>query len=343
VNKVKTIICALVLVGVSTGAQAQGFDKAGTAGFQTLKLGIGARAAAIGEAFVAMADDPTAAYWNPAGLARQGLGVHASTIYWPADINISSVIVNMPSSIGSFAFQATMMSSGYMTQRTEFRPEGDGNVFDMTEQIFGASYARSFTDKFSFGVTAKIMRQNVGGNLFFSEYSDETWAFDVGTLYKITPSLVMGMSAQNFGPDLGYDFDNDGDGLLNEDPTDQIDNDLDGLIDEDDPEATQPLPLMFQVGVAYTLYESGPSKFVTMLKGLHFNDNREEVSVGGEYSIMKMLFLRGGYRMNRDVGTWTAGAGVQIPLAQNGLSVDYAYSDLGFLSQAHRASLTVQF
>ncbi len=337
VNKVFTFICAVALLGLTAGAHAQGFDKAGTAGFQTLKLGIGARAAAVGESFVAMADDPTAAYWNPAGLARQGLGVHVSTIDWPADISVNSVIVNIPSPMGSFAFQATMMQSGYMIERTEFLPEGNGKVFNATEQVFGLSYARALTDRFSFGITGKYLRQDL------ADYDDATWAFDVGTLYRVTPKLTMGMSAQNFGPDLGYTYNNDGDGETDEDPLDQIDNDLDGLVDEDGPEALEPLPLMFQVGVAYTLYESGPSKLVTSLKGLHFNDNREEVAVGGEYSVMEMLFLRGGYRFYRDVGNWTAGVGVQIPLAQNGVSVDYAYSELGHLSQAHRASLTLQF
>ncbi|MEW6753483.1 MAG: hypothetical protein AB1505_21240 [Candidatus Latescibacterota bacterium] len=42
-----------------------------------LALGAGARALALGSAYVALAEDATAAYWNPAGLARvQGRQVH---------------------------------------------------------------------------------------------------------------------------------------------------------------------------------------------------------------------------------------------------------------------------
>ncbi len=336
-KKVGTIICAMALLGLVTGANAQGFDKAGTAGFQSLKLGVGARAAAMGESFVAIADDPSAAFWNPAGLARQGIGVTAATIDWPAEINISSLVVNVPTPLGAFAFQTTIMSSGYMLRRTEYLPEGDGTVFDAGEQIFALSYARAFTDKFSFGITGKFLRQDLAG------FEQSTWAFDVGTLYRISPKLTMGMSASNFGPDLGYKYDNDGDGVTNEDPHDQMDNDGDGKVDEDGPEARQPLPLVFQVGVAYTLLESESSTFVASLKGAHYNDNREEIALGGEYGVMNILFLRGGYRFNHDVGTWTAGVGVQIPLGQNGIRVDYAYSDLGYLNQAHRASLTLQF
>ena len=41
----------------------------GTTTAQFLKLGVGARAIGMGEAYSAIADDPTAIYWNPAGLA----------------------------------------------------------------------------------------------------------------------------------------------------------------------------------------------------------------------------------------------------------------------------------
>jgi len=337
VKRLGTLICAVLLLGWAGTIQAQGFDKAGTVGFQTLKLGIGARAAALGESFVAMADDPSAAYWNPAGLARQGLGAHFSTLQWPADIAVNTAIVTIPTPVGAIAASGTMMTTGYMIERTEFQPEGNGKVFTFAENVFALSWARALTDRFSFGITGKYLHQRL------ADYTNQTWAFDVGTLYMITPRLWIGMSAQNFGPDLGYSYDNDHDGQTNEDPNDQMDNDKDGRIDEDGPEASEPLPLMFQVGLAYTAWQSGPNKLVTAIKGLHFNDNREEVSVGGEYSIVNMLFLRGGYRFNRDIGTWTAGAGVRIPFGVGAAMVDYAYSELGYLTQAHRASLTLTF
>ncbi len=46
-----------------------------------LKIGVGARALGMGEAYVAVADDPSAAYWNPAGLVfvqnREVQAMHA--------------------------------------------------------------------------------------------------------------------------------------------------------------------------------------------------------------------------------------------------------------------------
>src|SRR5579864_5665137 len=42
----------------------------GTTTANFLKLGVGARAEAMGEAYTAVADDATALHWNPAGITR---------------------------------------------------------------------------------------------------------------------------------------------------------------------------------------------------------------------------------------------------------------------------------
>jgi len=75
-----------IVASVCTPSQAL-FTKIGMAGLTFLKIGVG-RSSGMGDAFVAVADDATAAYWNPAGLAlvtgRQALVNHVD---WIADIN----------------------------------------------------------------------------------------------------------------------------------------------------------------------------------------------------------------------------------------------------------------
>ena len=71
----KKIIYILLLLLFFGNANAQlfpvlGGQRAGISTAQFLKIGVGGRAAALGESFVAIANDASALYWNPAGLAQ---------------------------------------------------------------------------------------------------------------------------------------------------------------------------------------------------------------------------------------------------------------------------------
>src|SRR5512136_2375710 len=47
-----------------------GAQRAGTATAQFLKIGVGARATAMGETFVSVANDASCLYWNPAAMTQ---------------------------------------------------------------------------------------------------------------------------------------------------------------------------------------------------------------------------------------------------------------------------------
>ncbi len=65
-----------------------GGQRAGISTAQFLKIGVGGRAAALGEAFMAISDDASALYWNPAGLAQFTKNqVIFSHNIWVVDIN----------------------------------------------------------------------------------------------------------------------------------------------------------------------------------------------------------------------------------------------------------------
>jgi len=67
----KTFPCFLSVLLIQSIACADfNSDARGTTTANFLKLGVGARAMGMGEAYSAVADDATALYWNPAGLAR---------------------------------------------------------------------------------------------------------------------------------------------------------------------------------------------------------------------------------------------------------------------------------
>src|SRR5215471_4820039 len=90
---------ALAVAPVSARAQSSlGGQRAGTSSATFLRIGVGARAVGMGETFVAVANDPSAIYWNPAGLASlQRREFSISHVQWPADIGYEHVTLTLPS------------------------------------------------------------------------------------------------------------------------------------------------------------------------------------------------------------------------------------------------------
>src|SRR5437762_4483401 len=96
---VALVVAAALLFAPAARAQfSLGSQRAGTSSGSFLKIGVGARAAALGEAFVAVANDPSAIYWNPAGLASmQRQEFQLSHLEWPADIRYEFLAYVVPS------------------------------------------------------------------------------------------------------------------------------------------------------------------------------------------------------------------------------------------------------
>jgi hypothetical protein len=94
------------------------------------------------------------------------------------------------------------------------------------------------------------------------------------------------------------------------------------------------------------MLQQGESRLLAAAEFTHPPDNSEKLNLGAEYSFRDYLFLRGGYKMNYDTEGLTAGFGVKFPLTLVKSSVarlDYAYSDLKYLSAAHRVSVNIGF
>jgi len=59
-----------LLFGSTNDLSAQRVSKVGTTAGEFLKIGVGSRATAMGGAFVAVSNDVSSLYWNPAGIAK---------------------------------------------------------------------------------------------------------------------------------------------------------------------------------------------------------------------------------------------------------------------------------
>lgn len=306
------IVMVLLLPLQAEGAQI--FEKVGTLGGQSLKIGVGARAAAMGDAYVAIADDATAVYWNPAGIARlSGQSISINHTAWPAEIlfDQAAYVFNVKWIPGMLGVNVRALTMSRDKVRTTYLPDGTGETFDAGEWAYGITYARSLTDKFSAGLSINYIQTGL------DDVTGTSTTFDFGTLYDVgILGAKIGMSIQNIGGDMTF-------------------------IDE-----SVKMPVFFRVGGSFSLLQRGESRLLTAAEFTHPPDNSEKLNLGAEYSFHDYLFLRGGYKMNYDTEGMTAGFGVKFPLTLIKSSVarlDYAYSDLKFLSQAHRVSVNVSF
>jgi Uncharacterised protein family (UPF0164) len=315
---VKRWIAAVGLAGLlvpGLAHSAEIFDKVGTFDGQFLKIGVGARGEGMGGAFVAVADDATALYWNAAGIARIDADKSELSLNhanWPGDLSFDQVgyVFHMKKIPGAFGVHARALSMQPMEETTAYEPYGTGSTFDAGMMAFGFTYARSFTDKFSAGATANLIHEGL------AELSQQSMSFDVGTLYDVGNGAHMkiGMAISNIGSEIKF-------------------------IDR-----SARIPSIFRVGTSATLFESSDQKLIGSFEFSHPPDNAERLNMGGEYSFHKYLFLRGGYNFNYDSEGVAGGVGFHFPVSVAGMAdMDYSYTDMKDLGGAHRFSVRFQF
>ncbi len=316
----KRILAVLVILGAlspRTSGAAQIFEKVGTFDGQFLKIPVGARAEGMGGAFVGVADDPSAVFWNAAGIARIDADkseLQFNHANWIADLRFDQVayVFHVKRLPGTWAVHARSLSMNPMIETTSYQPDpnqGTGQTFDAGMMTAGVTYARSFTDKFSAGVTGSLVHEGL------ADLSQQTFTFDIGTLYDVGAlGMKIGMAISSIGSQIKF-----------------IDREA-------------RIPSIFRVGTSATVMQSANQKLLASFEFSHPPDNSERLNVGGEYSFHKYVFLRGGYNINYDSERLAAGMGLRFPVSVVGMSdLDYAYTDMGDLGSVHRFSLKFAF
>ncbi|MGA9117105.1 MAG: PorV/PorQ family protein, partial [Bacteroidota bacterium] len=190
-----------LLLGLAAPAEAG--NRSGTVTGQFLKLPTNARAAAMGNANVALAEGAGAMGYNPAGiLSVEKFSFGGTYNAWFADITHSfmGVAANLQE-LGTFGVGVTLLATDDMPVTTPAFPEGNGEFFKATEYAFTLSYGRQISEEFALGLSAKYIESN----LYNDDIEASAIAFDIGSLYDI-PSLRtrLGISVNNLGRDLKY-------------------------------------------------------------------------------------------------------------------------------------------
>lgn len=331
-NLIRYAFIALVCIGQLGVAQQR---KAGLTGAAFLKVGVGARAVGMGSAVTAIPYDVNQMFWNPAGMALKDEQMQASFSYnkWIADIshNTAAVSYNMEGigtiGVGVISFGLTGIAADRdIPLDPALKPfqvdQNTSSTYDYQDLAVQVSYARYVIDNLSLGATLKYISQSIDGQ------SATAFAVDFGSVYHIgVLDWTIAARFNNLGSDMKY-YD-----------------------------IAFGLPLSFSIGSAITPYKDGDNKLMLAADAVKPQDGPQYFYTGAEYSFMKMISVRGGWKLNYsgtdDGGTTSraainstieglsAGASVMTTVSGYDLRLDYAYTQMDLISAAHRITLSV--
>ncbi len=171
----------------------------GTTGASFLKIGVGARAAAMGDAFTVIVDDSTSLYWNPAGLAKiEKRQLSATYNMWFAGINQGYLGMGFPiSRRGVAAGGVNYVDMGDFDGRDEAgNPTG---TFTASALNYHLGYANRVGEKLMWGISAGLVQDTIADDI------KSTYAANFGLLFQSSESLSLGLALQNIGGQLAGD------------------------------------------------------------------------------------------------------------------------------------------
>ena len=334
-SRIIALLCVLWLCAFPALAQ-----KVGSTSMQFLKVMPCARATALGEAYSTWASGAEALFWNPSGLAlAEQQEVSLTYVDWIFDARQGALSYAVPlGDIGAVGLQLQYVDFGEFEEtstaapyiKSPDAPGMTGRTFRPFSYLIGASYARSLTDKFSVGVSAKYAHESLfNGQTVKTMVSQgvyenvKSWAngimFDLGVRYNTGfRSIQIAASVQNFGPNVEY------------------------------AKESSPVPLLFRFGIAADVIggnallvsSEGDSRLSVAFDLFQPNDYAQQEHLGVEYEFAGALALRAGYKFNYDYEGLTIGGGVQHTLGSIHMSLDYSYGSIGtYLGNVQRISL----
>jgi hypothetical protein len=326
-------------IAVATVAFAHPVFAVGEAGVPSMIIPPGARANGVGEAFVAIADDATAAWWNVGGLAfvaDQNLALMhsqlvpdlASDVYYEF-LGYSHQLKDL----GTLGLSVVYLTYGEsVATNTQGQTQG---TFKSWETSVLLSFAMPIMTNLGIGLTGKYIHADYAPadlTLDRVDGTGSTVAVDAGLLWKVpgfwkvpNDRLNLGLSITNAGPDIAF-------------------------IDQ---EQSDPLPITLRVGTAYTPVSNAISNWMltfdleqslVWLIDENVDTRRSEIyHVGTEYRYANLLAGRLGYVYDEDGDFKDATYGLGF-IYKDAVTLDYAnVPQATTLDRVHRWSIGVSF
>jgi len=296
-----------------------------------LSIGVGGRPLGMGGAYVAISNDVTAGYYNPAGLAQLNYPeislMHDSR--YANLINYDYAGFAIPFN-NDMSFGLSIMRLG-IDGIPDTRNAAVGNIVDPTDPnfrlntdlitsfsdqdwAFYLTFAKKQTEDFSWGANVKIIYRSI------AEYSAYGIGFDAGAMYKVFDKFTVGANIQ--------------------DVTTTIVAWSTGL--------NELITPTLKVGGAYQVNFLGGIITPALDVDIRFENRKYAAEAyigpvsfdghfGFEYNFRNIFAVRAGYN---DVKQFTVGAGIKLPK----LNIDYSFAHFNgstddYLGDTHRISL----
>lgn len=289
----------------------------GESGAQFLRIGAGARALGMAGAFSPVADDATAIYWNPAGMASVEKREVSLTYdsYFKDSASQYLGYAHPMGEKGTLGLGVSMFSVRNIDKRSATGGDADSpdmgtfNTQDLSVSIGWANKMGLGSGRLNYGVAGKFIRSDLGTS------NAATGALDMGTMYKFSEDsgFNLSLAVLNLGGQLKFNSEGD------------------------------PLPLSVRPGMAWTGNVGSMGKLIAAVDAdMEIHDGKTFIEPGVEWQIHPAIALRTGYQFGRDTG---AGSAYSVGMGFNvsNLKIDYAFVPYGDLGDTHRISLGYKF
>ncbi|MBC8401145.1 MAG: PorV/PorQ family protein [Candidatus Marinimicrobia bacterium] len=342
-SKILILLPLVFTIGIGFSQSViKNVSKVGTSAATFLEIPVGAAAVGMGDAFVSIANDATALYWNVAGIARlkrnEVVVVHNAWIAGTS-FDFAAVVLKLGTS-GTFGLNITALSMDDMEVRTIEKPEGTGEYFSAGDIQVGLSYAMKLTDRFAFGFTSKYIQQKIW------HMNANAIAVDFGTTFltDLFGGMTIGASISNFGTSMKLS----GRDARRFHSVDESKLGANARIPHNIEMDSGDLPLLFQIGVSTDAIKTENFRWTIAMDALHPSDEYESINIGTELALGDFIFLRGGYHslfLDDLEGGLSIGVGLTTPKRIGGslIKFDYAFRDMGRLKNVHLYSISVSF
>ncbi|MFA5859330.1 MAG: PorV/PorQ family protein [Elusimicrobiota bacterium] len=270
----------------------------------SLRNNLAPRAAAMGDAYVAVTGSGESIFYNPAGTygalgTEIKLGGYKSLVDTYYTGTYGNIRVSPLTSVwlAYYILNGGMAEINYIDGRSKI-------VNALDERVFQANYAIKM-DKVLLGTNVKYMKSMIA-----EQYEADVYSADAGFIWQLVENnknkICLGFSLNGIGNKIKY------------------------ISVEDD------VPLTLRFGACYQLLREEGKDVTITADVVKTGTAQARENLGVEYIVNHNLVLRSGYKIGYDSDSVTFGLGVLL----GKIRIDYAVAMMGSFDYTHKIGLT---